>query len=115
MDELIITHIDAHMAHLGAALLLGEKDQIAHLKLRFGDADRLGILGGGGMGEGDSKLGKHMHGKAGAVKAAFRASAVNIFAAQQRGGIVNDLLTRAGSGCSSPAGGLRCGGGAGPP
>ena len=113
MNELIITHIDAHMAHLGAALLLGEKDQIAHLKLRLGDADGLGILGGGGMGKGDPELGEHMHGEAGAVEAALGAPAVNIFAAQQRGGVVDDLLPRAGSGRSRPAGGLRCGGGAG--
>ena len=101
MDELIVAHINAHMG--GGVAAVGEEYQIAGLQLAAADIGAVLQLGGGAVGQGDAQLVIHIHGKAGAVKAAGGGAAVDI-------GYAQILIGDADGGAAGAAGGYRgCG------
>ena len=104
VDELSIAHIDAHMTHLGAAAGLREEDQVTGQQLRLFDTDRIGVLRGRGVGKGNAEMGEYILCKAGAIKTAGACPAVNIFAAEETGGIIDDVLSGPAGGRGRPGG-----------
>ena len=80
MDELPAAQIDTHVADAASAGV--EEHQVAGGPLRRGNGGTQGVLAGGAVGQGDAKLGKHLHGEAGTVDAAVAGAAVAVRRAQ---------------------------------
>ena len=80
MDELVVADVDAHVGGHCAVIL--EEHQVAGLQVAAGDRGAVAQLAGSAVRQLDARLGKHVHGKAGAVEAAGGCAAVDIGHAQ---------------------------------
>lgn len=98
MHELTVADVDAHVGGTLAGVAVVEEHQITGLQLRVGNGSAVVHLSGGGAVHGVALLAAHVADKAGAVKAAGAAAAVDVGITHKLEGVLGDGAAVGGSG-----------------
>lgn len=98
MYILVVADVNTHMGSSLGGTVLAEEHQIAGLELALFHGHAVAQLVGGGAVDAVTKLGVHIAGQTGTIKALGRAAAVHIGITHELEGVVCNFLTLAGLG-----------------